>query len=83
MQTAAKLNVVVRYEDQRREGPNGRKVRLTNISIRVGETIIARRVIPGMWSQSAALKEFRRFPETFTRTDDAPAPLAALATLAA
>jgi hypothetical protein len=84
MQTAAKLNVVVRYEDQRREGPNGRKVRLSNISIRVGDMVIARRVIPGTWSQRAALVEFRRFPGTFTRTEEAAAlDLKACATLAA
>jgi hypothetical protein len=82
MQTAAKLNVVVRYEDQRREGPNGRKVRLSNISIRVGDTIIARRVIPGMWSQRAALVEFRRFPDRFTQVE-AALDLKACATLAA
>jgi hypothetical protein len=45
--------------------PGGRKKILSLIEARMGETVLATRVIPGTWTAEQARKEFRRFPERF------------------
>ncbi len=58
-----KLNCGVDTFTQR---ANGRQKVLTRIFVRMGQQVIADRVIPGKWTEVQALKEFRRFPERFT-----------------
>jgi len=59
------LNVGTRTFTQRTAGPNGVKRTLSQIFVRMGDTVIADRVIPGRWTEEAALKEFKRFPARF------------------
>ena len=59
------LNVGTRVYTERTAGPNGRKRVLTQVFVRMGNTVVADRVIPGKWDDAAALGEFKRFPERF------------------
>lgn len=59
-----KLNVGVSVFTQR----NGNvKKTLTTIYVRMGKEVIADRIIPGKWDEVQALKEFKRFPDRFTK----------------
>jgi hypothetical protein len=60
------LNVITRTFTER---AINRKKTLTEILIRMGDTVIADRTIPGAWDQKAALTEFKRFPERFKPRD--------------
>ena len=67
MTMLGKLNVVVVNGFNRTEGPHGVvKKPYTDISIRLGEQVIATRKAGGTYNQGQALTEFKRFPERFT-----------------
>ncbi len=71
-----KLNVGVSTFTQR----NGNvKKTLTTIYVRMGKEVIAERTIPGKWNEVQALREFRRFPDRFTKRPTCTLDLKALA----
>lgn len=59
------LNVGVRSFTQTSHGPNGKRVQMTEIFVRMGDTVIASRITRGKWDERQALQEFKRFPERF------------------
>lgn len=60
---AAKLNVLVRNFTETL--PNGNRKRLATIIVRMGGNVIANRVIPGVWDETHAMREFKLFPQRF------------------
>ncbi len=59
-----KVNVVIGHVKER--VPNKRQPKvLSEITLRLGDEPIARRTIPGKWSEQQVLTEFRRFPARF------------------
>jgi hypothetical protein len=45
--------------------PKGKKLPVSLISVRMGDTVIARRTIPMAWTEAEALIEFRKQPHLF------------------
>lgn len=54
-----KLNIVCKVTKQKGKMP------LTEMQVRMGNTVIASRTSAGAWDEVNALKELRRFPERF------------------
>jgi hypothetical protein len=64
------LNVVVAYNMFKTDGPNGVRKTTTTITVRMGEMVFANRTVGGRYSQTDALREFKRFPAKFTPAAD-------------
>lgn len=64
------LNVVVAYNTFKTEGPNGVRKTTTAITVRMGDVVFATRTVGGRYSQTDALREFKRFPSRFTPAAD-------------
>lgn len=76
--TKLTISAVVTYRVEKRNFAKPKT--LTEVSIKAGAEVVAKRTMPGKWSQTQAMTEFRRFPTRFTATGSTP--LAALATAA-
>ena len=75
----AALTAVVSFKEVKSEGPNGRRQIVTDCRIMAGDTLVASKSIAGRWSQSQALREFKRLPKGWTvqEADLARLPIAA------
>jgi len=67
------LNVVVAYSMFKTEGPNGVRKTTTAITVRMGDVVFGTRTVGGRYSQTDALREFKRFPAKFTPAVDVAA----------
>jgi hypothetical protein len=59
-----KLNVVCKTYTAK-----GTKKPLTDMTVRMGNMVIATRTSAGKWTEADALKELKRFPERFKLAD--------------
>jgi hypothetical protein len=73
------LTAQIQYAEQRTEGPNGRRKKLTKARIMAGPIAVAEKTLWGHYSQQQVLREFKRQSKGWTVLDEGAAkmPIAA------